>query len=93
MFCLVFSAWVVFGWPGALLLRGGAGCPAEPTGPDILGWLRNKIEGDAWEALQISWNVLRCLEVCGRVWPLARARNEGRIASLQGLGFLFIRAT
>ena len=30
MFCLVFSAWVVFGWLEALLLRGGAGCPAEP---------------------------------------------------------------
>ena len=23
MFCPVFSAWVVFGWLGALLLRGG----------------------------------------------------------------------
>ena len=26
MFCLVFRAWVVFGWLGALLLRGGAEC-------------------------------------------------------------------
>ena len=31
MFCLVFSAWVLFGWLGVLLLRGGARCPAEPS--------------------------------------------------------------
>ena len=35
MFCLVFSAWVVFGWLGALLLRWGAGCPAETRDPEL----------------------------------------------------------